>query len=223
MRQLIAGYDFIYLFIYYDYILNSVGERGQPCRTPLLISASFEDLELNTEDKLQKAGNKLNQIITECGLTISAEQKSMKFKGQEPFKSKIVIANKIIEELNSSKYLGNLISYEKEGDIDNKLSNCLKITGVINNVFRPQKTLKRTNINLNNTLTLAALLYGSETWTIKARDARRITAAGIKYMRITAGDTWTDHKANAELAKELNITPVLNKIEEYKRNIEYTT
>jgi len=32
-------------------------------------------------------------------------------------------------------------------------------------------------------------LYGSETWTIKARDDRRITAAEIKYMRRTAGYT----------------------------------
>jgi hypothetical protein len=30
------------------------------------------------------------------------------------------------------------------------------------------------------------LLYGSETWTIKAGDARRITAAEMKYMRRTA-------------------------------------
>jgi hypothetical protein len=42
------------------------------------------------------------------------------------------------------------------------------------------------------------LLYGSETWTVKARDARRITAAGIKYMRYT----WTDYKTNAQIAKE---------------------
>jgi hypothetical protein len=34
------------------------------------------------------------------------------------------------------------------------------------------------------------LSYGSETWTVKARDARRITAAEMKYMRITAGYTW---------------------------------
>jgi hypothetical protein len=33
--------------------------------------------------------------------------------------------------------------YEKEVDIDNKLRNYLKIKGVINNKFRPQKTLKR--------------------------------------------------------------------------------
>jgi hypothetical protein len=50
-------------------------------------------------------------------------------------------------------------------------------------VFRPQKTLKKTRIKLCNTLALPVLLYGSETWTIKAGDARRITAAETKYMR----------------------------------------
>jgi len=30
------------------------------------------------------------------------------------------------------------------------------------------------------------LLYGSETWTVTARGDRRITAAEMKYMRITA-------------------------------------
>jgi hypothetical protein len=31
----------------------------------------------------------------------------------------------------------------------------------------------------------------------------------MKYMRGTAGHIWTDHKTNTEIAKELNITPVL--------------
>jgi hypothetical protein len=61
------------------------------------------------------------------------------------------------------------------------------------------------------------LLYGSETWTIKARDTRRITAAEMKYIR-TAGYTWTDYKANAQIAKELKITQILDKLLEYKRN-----
>jgi len=36
-------------------------------------------------------------------------------------------------------YLGNITSYEKELYIDNKLHNNLKITSILNNVFRPQK------------------------------------------------------------------------------------
>jgi hypothetical protein len=41
-----------------------------------------------------------------------------------------------------------------------------------------------------------SLLYGRENWTIKARDAIRIKAAEMKYMRRRAGYTWADHKTN---------------------------
>jgi hypothetical protein len=59
-----------------------------------------------------------------------------------------------------------VISYEKELVIDYKLHKYLKISGVLNNVFRPQETLKKKRIKLYNTLALPVLLYGSETWTI---------------------------------------------------------
>jgi len=53
---------------------------------------------------------------------------------------------------------------------------------------------------------------------IKARDARRITAAEMKYMKITAGYTRTDYETNTQIAKELKITPVVDKLLGYKRN-----
>jgi hypothetical protein len=37
-------------------------------------------------------------------------------------------------------------------DIVNKLNDFLKITGIINNLFKPKKTLKNTRIKLYNTL-----------------------------------------------------------------------
>jgi hypothetical protein len=103
-------------------------------------------------------------------------------------------------------------------DIDNKLQNYLRITGILSNVFRPPKTLKKRRIKLYNTLALPVLLYGSETWTIKARDARRITAGEMKYLRRTAGYTWTDYKTNTQTTKELKITHIQDKLLEYKRN-----
>ena len=80
------------------------------------------------------------------------------------------------------------------------------------------RTLKKTRIKLYSTLALQVFLYGSETLTIKARDARRITAAEMKYMRRTPGYNWTDYKTNAQIAKELKITPILDKVLEYKRS-----
>jgi hypothetical protein len=50
---------------------------------------------------------------------------------------------------------------------------------------------------------------------VKARDARRIRAAEMKYMSRAAGCIWTDYKTNAQIAKELKITPILDKLLEY--------
>jgi len=40
----------------------------------------------------------------------------------------------------------------------------------------------------------------------------------MKYMRITAGYTGTVYKTNAQIAKELKVTPILYKLLEYKRS-----
>jgi hypothetical protein len=40
----------------------------------------------------------------------------------------------------------------------------------------------------------------------------------MKYMRRTAGYIWTDYKTNTQIAKELKITPIFDRLLEYKRN-----
>ena len=106
--------------------------------------------------------------------------------------------------------------------INKYTNNYLKITGILNNVFRPTKTLQKTTIKLNNTLALPVLLHGSETRTVKARDAGRITAADMKYMRRRAGYTWTDYKTNTQIAKELKTTPILKKITGIEEKMDTT-
>jgi len=61
------------------------------------------------------------------------------------------------------------------------------------------------------------LSHGSENWTITAKEARRTTAAEMKYMRKKAWNTWPDYKTNTEIATEINITQVLDKIQDYRR------
>jgi hypothetical protein len=109
-----------------------------------LLFADDQVIIADREDNLQRAAHKLNQIITEYGLTISVQKtKSVAFKRRDPVRTKIVINNKIIKQVNTSNYLGNMISYDKELDIDNKLHNYLKITRILNNVFKPQNLLRK--------------------------------------------------------------------------------
>ena len=116
--------------------------RNQTLKKPTTVDAAicrWPSHNSRHRNNLQKAAHKLNQITSEYGLTISVQKtKSVAFKGRDPVRTKIVIDNKIIVQVKMFNYLGN-ISFEKESDIDNKLHNYLKITGIINNVFKPQK------------------------------------------------------------------------------------
>ena len=67
----------------------------------------------------------------------------MAFKGRDPVRTKIVIDNNIIEQVNLFNYLGNMISCEGELDIDNKLNNYLKN---LNTVVLPTLNPYRTNV-----------------------------------------------------------------------------
>jgi hypothetical protein len=61
------------------------------------------------------------------------------------------------------------------------------------------------------------LLYGSESWTIKAKDKARFISAEIKFVRRTAdGYIWSDFKQNIEILEELKVTPIQDKISNYK-------
>jgi hypothetical protein len=40
----------------------------------------------------------------------------------------------------------------------------------------------------------------------------------MKYIRRTARYIWTDYKTNTQIAKELKITPIVDKLLEYKKN-----
>jgi hypothetical protein len=148
----------------------------------------------------------------------------MAFQGRDPIRSKIVINNKIIKEVNSFNYLGCLLSYETEKNITSKLSKFFQITGIINQVLKPCEVQKQTRLKIYNTLALPTLLYGSETWTLREQDKSRITAAEMKFMRKTAKYTWQDHKTNQEIMKELKTNPVLEQINNYKEKwIQHAT
>jgi hypothetical protein len=109
--------------------------------------------------------------------------------------------------------------YERVLDIDNKLNNYLKIAGILIMCLDHKNPLRKQDQSYTtHRPVLPVLLYGSETGTVKARDASRISAAGMKYMRRTAGHTATDCKTNTQIAKELKITPILDKVLEYQRN-----
>jgi len=86
----------------------------------------------------------------------------------------------------------------------------------ITTIFKKVRT--ETILEIYNTLVLPTFLYWSENGTLTALQRRRIEAAEMKLLRPLTGYTLYDHKTNDYICRELRITGILDKIDEYRRN-----
>jgi len=66
---------------------------------------------------------------------------------------------------------------------------------------------KSSRIKAYNALALPILPHGSEMWTVRQRDEKRMTSIEKKSFRI-AGYTLFDHKINKEILEKMKVGPV---------------
>jgi len=130
----------------------------------------------------------------------------------------VIINDETLEQVSIFTYLGCSISYQFSNDVEFKLAKFLQLMGNIKrNIFMKVRT--ETILKIYITLVLPTFLYGSENWTLTALQRRRIEAAEMKLLRPLAGYyTLYDHKTNDYIRRELRITGILNKIDEYRQN-----
>jgi len=139
------------------------------------------------------------------------------FVGADHLRTKIITNDETLEQVSQFTYLGCSISYQFSNDVESKLAKFLQLIGTIKRtIFRKVRT--ETILKIYSTLVSPTFLYGSENWTLTALQRRRIEATEMKLLRPLAGYTLYDHKKNDHIRRELQITGVLDKIDEYRRN-----
>jgi len=136
------------------------------------------------------------------------------FVGTDHLRTKIIINDETLEQVNQFTYLGCSISYQFSNDVESKMAKLLQVIGTIKRtIFR--KVGMETILKIYNTLIVPTFLNGSENWTLTASQRRRIEVAEMKLLRPLAGYTLHDHKTNDFICRELTITGILDKINEY--------
>jgi len=102
-----------------------------------------------SEDDLQTMAHNLNIRARKYKMTISSTKtKSMAMWGNHIQRVKIVINDKIIEQVTNLKYLGYRTS-EYGSDLEDKLQTYNKINGVIRRHFGKQMN-KETKLGIHN-------------------------------------------------------------------------
>ena len=148
---------------------------------------------------------------------VTKKTKVFGFVGTDHLRTKIIINGETLEQVSQFSYLGRSISYQFSNDVEFKLAKFLQLKGVIKRtIFKKVRT--ETILKIYNTIVLPTFLYGSENWTLTALQRRRIEVAEMNLLRPLAGYTLYDHKTNDYIRRELRITGILDKLDEYRRN-----
>ena len=181
-----------------------------------LLFADDQVLIASSENELQLATHKLNQVNSKYNMKISINKtKVLAFRGKEPIRCKIAIENKPVEQVSSFKFLGCHMGLHNEDDIKTKTEKFNYINGTIRRTLK-NKTRKETMIKFYKVMSVPAITYGSETWIINKSDKRKIQSAEMRFLRSVAGYRLTDRKRNCEIREELKVTELNETIKNYR-------
>jgi hypothetical protein len=88
----------------------------------------------------------------------------------------------------------------------------------MSNFFELSLVSRHTRIHIFKTIARPVLSYGSEAWTIRRVDERRLILAEMHFIRRTAGYNCWDHKSNEDILAELQILQITEFIYQYRKN-----
>jgi hypothetical protein len=133
-----------------------------------LLFADDQFIISDAEDNLQKTVSVLSCISKENNFKIATKKtKVLGFVGTDHLRTKIVINNEILEQVNRFTCLGCSISYQTSNDVEFKLPKFPQLTGTIKRtIFKKMRT--ENILKVYNTLILPTFLNGSENWTLTA-------------------------------------------------------
>ena len=166
----------------------------------------------------QKTTHQLNIVMNKYNMKISVKKtQCMAFVGPEPLRVKISINNEPVEQVSTFRFLGCEISYRGEVDIDKKLNNFNRMNGTIFRTLKG-KVRKNTMMKFYRSMSIPAVTYGSETWTITNKNMNLITAAEMRFLRKVQGVTLLDRNRSEDIRNNLSQKPLYFIIKDRKTN-----
>ncbi|XP_075210534.1 uncharacterized protein LOC142317874 [Lycorma delicatula] len=173
----------------------------------LLYSYDIEII-LESEDKLQLASYILNQTSKQLDILVQilpAKSKIVAFKGKWLVRSKIIFDGQILEQVRVFNYLGCDLSYDRNIDIDKKLSRFEEVCDLIRRTVGKQ-IREETQLRFYKTMAVPILTSDSEVWVLQSWNELRIQVAEMRFLRAVKG-----------ISRPISVMPLLGRLKEYRK------
>jgi hypothetical protein len=178
--------------------------------------AVFEE---NTKD-MQESLNQINTKASGTGLVIN-ELKTHIMAINTNDHTQVTIEDKEISKVEKFKYLGS--TFTSKGDLDTEINLRIAKASIafseLKNIWNKKSIQTNTKFKLFNAIVVSTLLYGAETWALRAADETRLNAFGAKCMRRILGVKWSDRIPNTELYEKSRQVPIAKMIR--KRRVQW--
>ena len=142
--------------------------------------------------------------------------KIQRLAGSDPGQTTVPVGLESVEVVDTFNYLGVVQHTATRGkpEITDRLAKAWRTFGALRKTVWDSRMELQTKVKLYSTYVLPVLLYGSETWTITAKEAPRIYAFGTKCLRQICGIDWHEKITNQEvlaLTKQVPVTDVIRR------------
>ena len=175
------------------------------------------------EDSLQNLLKAVKENSSKMGLNMNVgKTKTMVMSRDQGTDVKIRVDDKTLEQVQSFKYLGQLVT--PNGKNDSEIKSRIEIAKSrfcqMKSIFTSPSISVKTKIRLLKCYIHSVLLYGVETWTLNKELERRLSAFEMWTFRRIGRISWERKMTNEDVCSLLKVQPeLLNTVK--KRKLQY--
>ena len=119
----------------------------------------------------------------------------------------VCLNGEILEEVDSFKYLGSVVS-RKGGvveDVNARVNEGAKVGGALKSVWKVRSVSMGVKRKMYGSIVVPTVLYGAECWAVKAAEKRRLNVFEMSCLRSMCGVTRLDRITNEEIRRRVGV------------------
>eukprot|EP00745_Piridium_sociabile_P043277 TRINITY_DN8831_c0_g1_i1.p1 TRINITY_DN8831_c0_g1~~TRINITY_DN8831_c0_g1_i1.p1 ORF type:complete len:1016 (+),score=240.62 TRINITY_DN8831_c0_g1_i1:1061-4108(+) len=153
----------------------------------------------HSAEELQQLMNRFSEACHDFGLTISL--KKTKIMGQDmESQPHIRISDHELDVVHDFEYLGSTItdSLSLDTELNKRIGKAATtMSRLTKRVWNNSKLKEHTKVQVYKACIVSTLLYGSESWTLRARQERKLNSFHMRCLRRILNITWQDKVSNS--------------------------
>ena len=172
-----------------------------------LLFADDAAITTHTQEDLQRLLDRFSDACRHFGLTISLAKTQVMGQDIKEIPS-LFIHNYKLEVVHEFVYLGSTITDNLS--IDSELNKrigkaAMTLSRLTKRVWSNNKLSDHTKVNVYKACVISTLLYGSESWTMRAHQEKRLNVFHMRCLRRILGITWQDKVTNKVVLEKAGI------------------